>query len=152
MTGVVNGFRWALLGTGNGPDHYILDLHCHFHPDLHFRAFLFPQHGKDGKDVCGYDLKHYDNSNQCKNLGKRYQIGAAETKFRYNMLRDVLVDTVYAPVRLAKALVGKSDRRSNQNFVWALKDVPLMSKKAGCSALSGATARGKARCSRSCRA
>ena len=39
------------------------------------------------------------------------------------MLRDVLVDTVAAQVRLAKALVGKSDRRSNQNFVWALKDV-----------------------------
>jgi lipopolysaccharide transport system ATP-binding protein len=58
-----------------------------------------------------------------KNLGKQYQIGAAETKFRYNMLRDVLMDTVYAPVRLAKALIGKSDRRSNQNFVWALKDV-----------------------------
>jgi lipopolysaccharide transport system ATP-binding protein len=57
------------------------------------------------------------------NLGKRYQIGAAETKFRYNMLRDVLVDTFYAPVRLAKALVGKSERRSNKNFVWALKDV-----------------------------
>jgi len=57
------------------------------------------------------------------NLGKQYQIGAAETKFRYNMLRDVLVDTLYAPVRLAKALVGKSDRRTNQNFVWALKDV-----------------------------
>ncbi|HEX2992778.1 MAG TPA: ABC transporter ATP-binding protein, partial [Anaerolineales bacterium] len=57
------------------------------------------------------------------NLGKRYQIGAAEAKFRYNMLRDVLVDTVYAPVRLAKALVGKSDRRANKNFVWALKDV-----------------------------
>jgi lipopolysaccharide transport system ATP-binding protein len=58
-----------------------------------------------------------------KNLGKKYQIGAAETKFRYNMLRDVLMDTVYAPVRLAKALVGKSDRRNNQNFVWALNDV-----------------------------
>ena len=58
-----------------------------------------------------------------KDLGKQYQIGAAETKFRYNMLRDVLMDTVYAPVRLAKALIGKSDRRSNQNFVWALKDV-----------------------------
>src|SRR5919108_2125217 len=56
-------------------------------------------------------------------LGKKYQIGAAETKFRYNMLRDVLVDTVYAPVKLAKALVGKSDRRTNKNFVWALKDV-----------------------------
>jgi len=58
-----------------------------------------------------------------KNLGKKYQIGAAETKFRYNMLRDVLVDTISAPVRLVKALVGRSDRRSNQNFVWALKDV-----------------------------
>jgi lipopolysaccharide transport system ATP-binding protein len=57
------------------------------------------------------------------NLGKRYQIGAAETKFRYNMLRDVLMDTVYAPVRLAKALVGKSDRKMNQNFIWALKDI-----------------------------
>lgn len=57
------------------------------------------------------------------NLGKRYKIGAAETKFRYNMLRDVIVDTVSAPVRLAKAMIGKSDRRMNQNYVWALKDV-----------------------------
>jgi len=58
-----------------------------------------------------------------KNLGKQYQIGAAETRFRYNLLRDVLMDTLYAPVRLAKAAVGKSDHRSNKNFVWALKDV-----------------------------
>jgi lipopolysaccharide transport system ATP-binding protein len=58
-----------------------------------------------------------------KNLGKQYQIGAAESKFRYNMLRDVIMDTVYAPVRIAKALVGKSDRRVNKNFVWALDDV-----------------------------
>jgi lipopolysaccharide transport system ATP-binding protein len=39
------------------------------------------------------------------------------------MLRDVIMDTVYAPVRVAKALIGKSERRSNQNFVWALDDV-----------------------------
>ena len=58
-----------------------------------------------------------------KNLGKQYQIGAAESKFRYNMLRDVIMDTVYAPVRIVKAMVGKSERRSNQNFVWALDDV-----------------------------
>ena len=58
-----------------------------------------------------------------KNIGKQYKIGAAETKFRYNMLRDVIVDTVAAPVRLAKAMIGKSDRRMNQNYVWALKDV-----------------------------
>ncbi len=58
-----------------------------------------------------------------KNIGKQYKIGAAETKFRYNMLRDVIVDTVTAPVRIAKAMIGKSDRRQNQNYVWALKDV-----------------------------
>ncbi len=58
-----------------------------------------------------------------QNLGKQYKIGAVETKFRYNMLRDVIVDTVSAPIRLAKALVGKSDRRLNQNFIWALNDV-----------------------------
>ena len=58
-----------------------------------------------------------------KNIGKQYKIGAAESKFRYNMLRDVIVDTVAAPVRLVKAMIGKSDRRQNQNYVWALKDV-----------------------------
>ncbi|HLA86612.1 MAG TPA: ABC transporter ATP-binding protein [Anaerolineales bacterium] len=58
-----------------------------------------------------------------KNIGKQYKIGAAESKFRYNMLRDVIVDTFYAPVRIAKAMIGKSDRRSNQNYVWALKNV-----------------------------
>ncbi|HNH27490.1 MAG TPA: hypothetical protein PLR93_10745, partial [Anaerolineales bacterium] len=56
-----------------------------------------------------------------KNIGKQYKIGVAETKFRYNMLRDVIVDTVAAPIRLAKAMIGKSDRRMNQNYVWALK-------------------------------
>ncbi len=58
-----------------------------------------------------------------KNIGKQYKIGAAESKFRYNMLRDVIVDTVSAPIRLVKAMVGKSDHRQNQNYVWALRDV-----------------------------
>jgi lipopolysaccharide transport system ATP-binding protein len=58
-----------------------------------------------------------------KNIGKQYKIGAAETKFRYNMLRDVIMDTVYAPIRIAKAMIGRSDRRQNQNYVWALKDI-----------------------------
>jgi lipopolysaccharide transport system ATP-binding protein len=58
-----------------------------------------------------------------KNIGKQYKIGAAETKFRYNMLRDVIVDTFSAPVRLVKAMIGKSDHRMNQNQIWALQDV-----------------------------
>ncbi len=58
-----------------------------------------------------------------QNLSKRYQIGAAETRFRYNMFRDVIVDTVTAPVRLAKALIGRSEWRTNRNYIWALDDV-----------------------------
>ncbi len=58
-----------------------------------------------------------------KNLGKKYQIGAAETRFRYNLLRDVLMDTLYAPIRVTKAAFGRSEHKTNNNFVWALKDV-----------------------------
>ncbi len=77
------------------------------------------------------------------NLGKRYKIGAAETKFRYNMLRDVIVDTVSAPVRLAKAMIGKSDRRMNQNFVWALKDVSFEVEEGKALGIVGRNGAGK---------
>jgi lipopolysaccharide transport system ATP-binding protein len=59
-------------------------------------------------------------------LGKRYRIGAAQTKFRYGMFRDVLVDTLTAPVRYVKSLgkgSGNGSSASNQNFIWALKDI-----------------------------
>jgi len=59
-------------------------------------------------------------------LSKRYRIGAAQTKFRYGMLRDVFVDSLTAPIRYAKSLVGRSNNgqsAANQNYIWALKDV-----------------------------
>jgi lipopolysaccharide transport system ATP-binding protein len=61
-----------------------------------------------------------------KNLSKQYRIGAAQTKFRYGMLRDVLVDSITAPIRFAKSLAGGSGTGSsskNNNFIWALKDI-----------------------------
>jgi lipopolysaccharide transport system ATP-binding protein len=61
-----------------------------------------------------------------KGLGKRYRIGAAQTKFRYGMFRDVLVDTLTAPVRYVKSLRKGSRNGSSStsnNFIWALKDV-----------------------------
>ena len=61
-----------------------------------------------------------------KGLSKRYRIGAAQTKFRYGMLRDVFVDSLTAPIRFAKSLGGNSNNgpsAKNNNFIWALKDV-----------------------------
>jgi lipopolysaccharide transport system ATP-binding protein len=61
-----------------------------------------------------------------KDLSKRYRIGAAQTKFRYGMLRDVFVDSLTAPIRLVKSLAGGSRNGAgpqNNNFIWALKDV-----------------------------
>lgn len=59
-----------------------------------------------------------------ENLGKRYRIGAAETRFRYGLLRDVLSDVVTTPVRLAKALTGRRDHsKESATYIWALDDV-----------------------------
>ena len=61
-----------------------------------------------------------------KNLGKQYKIGAAQGKFRYGMLRDVFVDSLTAPFRYARSLVGRSNDRqltNGKNFIWALNDV-----------------------------
>lgn len=62
-----------------------------------------------------------------EHLGKRYKIGAAQTRFRYGMLRDVLVDTISAPVQMAKSVFGSregpSRRVPTNNYIWALDDV-----------------------------
>ncbi len=59
-----------------------------------------------------------------EHLSKRYRIGAAQTKFRYGMFRDVLVDIAMTPVRLARALTGRGMRGSDSTaYIWALNDV-----------------------------
>ncbi len=59
-----------------------------------------------------------------QNLSKRYRIGAAQTRFRYGLLRDVLTDVVTTPVRMAKALLGKASRGSSSvSYIWALEDM-----------------------------
>ncbi len=58
------------------------------------------------------------------NLSKRYRIGAAQTKFRYGMFREVLMDVAKTPVRLVQAMAGKGMRGSDStSFIWALEDV-----------------------------
>jgi lipopolysaccharide transport system ATP-binding protein len=59
-----------------------------------------------------------------EHLSKRYRIGAAQSKFHYGMLREVLVDVAMTPVRLVKAMAGRGMRGSNSSsFIWALDDV-----------------------------
>ncbi len=59
-----------------------------------------------------------------EHLGKRYRIGAAQTKFKYGMLREVLVDVAMTPVRFAKAITGKGMRgASSIAYIWALNDI-----------------------------
>ncbi len=57
-------------------------------------------------------------------LGKRYRIGAAQTRFRYGLLRDVLIDVATTPVRLVKSISGRSVRGAQgSSYIWALDDV-----------------------------
>lgn len=59
-----------------------------------------------------------------EDLGKRYKIGTAPTKFQYRMLRDVIVDTAMAPVRWARALAHKGPLLDDRpDYIWALRDV-----------------------------
>ena len=62
-----------------------------------------------------------------ENISKRYRIGAAQTRFRYGMLREVLVDSVLAPIRMAGSLIrrsrGEQQKATPRNYIWALKDV-----------------------------
>ena len=57
-------------------------------------------------------------------LSKRYRIGASQTRFRYGMFRDVLVDVAMTPVRILRSMQGKSMRGADAtSFIWALDDV-----------------------------
>jgi len=57
-------------------------------------------------------------------LGKRYRIGAMQTKFHYGMFRDVLMDVAMTPVHVFRSMTGKSMRGAeNFSYIWALNDV-----------------------------
>ena len=59
-----------------------------------------------------------------ENLGKRYRIGMAETRFRYGLLRDVLADVASSPVRLLRAMTQRSGPADGgRAYIWALEDV-----------------------------
>lgn len=79
-----------------------------------------------------------------KNIGKQYRIGAAQTKFKYGMLREVLVDAAMMPVRVFKALTGQGGRGiSNSSSFWALKDVSFDVEEGSVLGIVGRNGAGK---------
>lgn len=79
-----------------------------------------------------------------KNLGKRYRIGAAQTKFKYGMLRETLVDVAMTPVRIYKAITGKGVRgTSNTSSFWALKDISFDVEEGSVLGIVGRNGAGK---------
>src|SRR5574341_1368590 len=77
-------------------------------------------------------------------LGKRYRIGAAQTRFRYGMFRDVLVDVAMTPVRLARAVTGKGMRGSDStSYIWALNDVSFDVEEGKVLGIGGRNGAGK---------
>lgn len=79
-----------------------------------------------------------------KNIGKQYRIGAAQTKFKYGMLREVLVDAAMMPVRMYKALTGQGARgTTNTSSFWALKDVSFDVEEGSVLGIVGRNGAGK---------
>ena len=83
MAGVIQGFRWALLGSKPpGPDLWISVAVVVVL--LVSWIVLFPAYGAH---VCGYGMS--DLAIRVENLGKQYRIGTLQNQ-RYQTLRDAL--------------------------------------------------------------
>jgi lipopolysaccharide transport system ATP-binding protein len=59
-----------------------------------------------------------------EHLSKRNRIGSAQTRFRYGLLRDVLVDVASTPIRLLKSIARRGGGgRQAASYIWALDDI-----------------------------
>lgn len=79
---------------------------------------------------------------QVENLSKMYRIGARQE--RYRTLRDTLTDAMYAPFRRIRSTFQRSNvQRSNDNCIWALKDVSFEVERGEVVGIIGRNGTGK---------
>jgi lipopolysaccharide transport system ATP-binding protein len=65
----------------------------------------------------GYSFRMSDFAIRAENLGKQYQLGAAEGQFRYRTAREAIAESLSAPLRWLGRGTAPPER------IWALQDV-----------------------------
>ena len=86
---------------------------------------------------------------RAEKLSKRYWIGSGSVgAFRYNALRDVLTEAMYAPVRWVRRMGegrrGTGDTVSSRDgYIWALKDISFEVKEGEVLGIIGRNGAGK---------
>ena len=133
MTGVVEGFRWALLGKGDvGPLIWIsviIDLLMLFGGLFYFRRM-------EDDVFCGCDLMN-DVMIRTDFLGKRYRIGGPQASYR--TLREAIV-----AVGTSSTQWLRGGHQAEPNTIWALEDVSFEIRQGETVGIMGGMEPGKA--------
>ena len=117
MAGVVDGFRWAMLGQSFELGGMFWDLAGCGVAAARQRIHLLPAHGTD---VRGPGVSMGDYVITAEGLGKKYRIRRAKKR---RMFRDVLTESAIGSLDLFRSLrrQGANSVPPNQD-IWALKD------------------------------
>ncbi len=118
MTGVIGGFRWALLGQ-QFPGGYMWISIAVVARAARRRPLLLQAHGARVRR-CGVGARMSDVVLRTVGLGKMYHIGGEREQYR--TLRDTLVQTAKRPIERIRH-PGAATHRSEE--LWALRDVDL---------------------------